>query len=124
MYSVMECNKLTNHTHYRTGLDKIRFRRRILWLVIGVYLPAMTIALDSPDYRKWAATVFISWIVLLILAVGYACLARCPRCGELFHTHGPTFLPLRRCLHCALHVNADKRPPEETGPRARFPKKK
>ncbi len=101
---------------YATGLKKIRGRRRWLWLVIIVYLPAMKLALDSPDYRFWAGFVFGSWLLLLILAVGFACVLRCPRCGQRFHTHGPTFLPLRRCLHCALHVNADKRPPEPPSP--------
>jgi len=120
----MEQQHLPDPKEYAEGLKKVRFRRLLLWLVICAYLPAMIIALDSPDYRKWAATVFVGWIVLLILSVGYACLARCPRCRELFHTHGPTFLPLRRCLHCALHVKADKRPPEQSDARAIFQKKK
>lgn len=119
----MEPSKPTNHIDFKPGLKNIRRRRLILWMVIFAYLPAMMIALDSPDYRTWATVVFVSWIVVLILSVGFACLARCPRCGELFHTHGPTFLPLRRCLHCALHVNADKRPPEMDSPMARFNKK-
>ncbi len=101
---------------YAPGLKKIRVRRRWLWLVILVYLPAMKLALDSPDYRFWAMMVFGTWLLLLILAVGFACVLRCPRCGQLFHTHGPTFLPLRRCLHCTLHVNADKRPAEPPPP--------
>ena len=101
---------------YAPGLKKIRTRRRWLWLLIIVYLPAMKLALDSPDYRFWAGAVFATWLVLLILAVGFTCVLRCPRCGQLFHTHGPTFLPLRRCLHCTLHVNADKRPPEPPPP--------
>ncbi len=120
----MEPDHLPEPKEYAAGLKNIRFRRRLLWLVICAYLPAMAIALDSVDYRKWAATVFVSWIVLLIFTVGFACLGRCPRCGELFHTHGPTFLPLRRCLHCALHVNADKRPPEQNSPRSGFSSKK
>ncbi len=101
---------------YGPVLKKIRRRRLWLWLVIAVYLPAMKLALDSPDYRFWAGLVFWSWLVLLILAVGFACVMRCPRCGKLFHTHGPTFLPLRRCLHCALHINADKRSVEPPPP--------
>jgi hypothetical protein len=101
---------------YREGLKKVRQRRLWLWLVIIVYLPAMMIALRQPNYKTWAALAFCIWIVLLIIVVAFACLVRCPRCGECFHTHGPTFLPLRRCLHCSLHVNADKRPPEEPPP--------
>lgn len=108
--------KKTVAKNYRSGLKIIRFRRGILWLVILAYLPAMMVALDSTDYRKWVAIVFISWIVLLIWAVGYACLARCPRCGELYHTHGPTFLPLRRCLHCSLHLTSDKKAAENKRP--------
>lgn len=120
----METQPQPDPKSYAAGLKKIRQRRLLLWLVISAYLPAMAIALDSPDYRTWAATVFVSWVVLLIVVVAYACLARCPRCSELFHTHGPTFLPLRRCLHCALHVNADKRPPEQQNqPRAKFSKR-
>ena len=101
---------------YAPGLKKIRTRRRWLWLTIILYLPAMKLALDSPDYRFWAGVVFATWLILLILVVGFACVLRCPRCGKQFHTHGPTFLPLRRCLHCTLHVNADKRPPEPPPP--------
>lgn len=101
---------------YHAGLLKVRQRRRWLWLVILVYLPAMMVALRQPDYKTWAAVVFIIWIILLIIAVVFACLVRCPGCGECFHTHGPTFLPFRRCLHCGLHVNADKRAPETRGP--------
>ncbi len=108
---------------YRPGLKKIRKRRLALWFVIAAYLPAMMIALDQPDYQTWVTVVFISWIVLLIIVVVFACLVRCPRCGECFHTHGPTFLPFRRCLHCALHVNADKRAPEAEHPKTKFAKK-
>lgn len=108
---------------YREQLQKIRARRRLLWLVILIYLPAMMFALHQPDYKTWAAAVFITWIILLIVAVALACVIRCPRCGECFHTHGPTFLPFRRCLHCALHVNADKRGPETDERTPRFRKK-
>ncbi len=119
----MSDNTPVDPREYRTGLKKIRKRRLALWLVIAVYLPAMMVALDSPDYQTWVTIVFVTWIVLLIIVVVFACLVRCPRCGECFHTHGPTFLPFRRCLHCALHVNADKRSPEAEHPKAKFAKK-
>ncbi|MCF6267069.1 MAG: hypothetical protein L3J57_11040 [Desulfuromusa sp.] len=108
---------------YRPALKKIRLRRLILWIVILAYLPAMMWALDSPEYRIRVTIVFSTWIVLLIIAVVFACIVRCPRCGECFHTHGPTFLPFRRCLHCALHVNADKRAAEAEPPKAKYAKK-
>ena len=119
----MKSDQATDPTTYRAGLKKIRMRRWFLWVVILGYLPAMLIALDSSDVRTWVTITFSTWLVLLILAVALACLVRCPRCGECFHTHGPTFLPFRRCLHCALHVNADKRAPEDNPPEAKFGKK-
>ena len=120
----MDDNKLKESEDYSSGLIKIRKRRRYLWLIILVYLPAMKLALDSPDYKTWATVVFASWIILLVIAVAFACIIRCPRCGECFHTHGPTFLPFRRCLHCALHINADKRATEKNSPKAQKNKNK
>ncbi len=117
-------NTQTNSAEYIPALKKIRKRRLYLWFVILAYLPAMMVALESPDYKTWVTVVFVTWIVFLIFTVALACLARCPRCGECFHTHGPTFLPFRRCLHCALHVNADKRAPEEDPPNAKYTNKK
>jgi len=120
----MEKHKPVNPIEYQPGLKKIRKRRWFLWAVISIYLPAMMIALDSPNYQTRATIVFVVWIVLLIIAVVFACIVRCPRCGECFHTHGPTFLPFRRCLHCALHVNADKRAIEAEPPKAKYAEKK
>jgi hypothetical protein len=36
------------------------------------------------------------------------CFSPCPRCGNHFHMSG--FMPvwLRRCIHCRLHLRADK----------------
>ena len=91
-----------------TGLKKVRQRRWFLWGVILIYMPAMMLALESPQGTDAAVKVFIGWLIFLVIAVALACVVRCPRCGGSFHTNGPTFLPLRRCVHCYLHVNADK----------------
>jgi len=120
----MEEHKPVDPIEYQPGLKKIRKRRWFLWAIIFAYLPAMMVALDSPNYRARATFVFAVWIVLLIIAVVFACIVRCPRCDECFHTHGPTFLPFRRCLHCALHVNADKRAAEAESPDAKYTNKK
>ncbi len=108
----MEQDRPTNDPDYHGGLKKIRQRRLLLWAVIAAYLPAMMIALQSAHVRTWVTIAFVGWLVLLIVAVVLCCIVRCPRCGQCFHTNGPTFLPFRRCLHCGLHVKADKRPPE------------
>ena len=93
---------------FHAGLKKVRRRRWFLWGVILVYVPAMMLALESPSAGNVAVAVFVIWIVFLCIAVALACVVRCPRCGNCFHTHGPTFIPFRRCVHCCLHVNEDK----------------
>lgn len=105
----MDENTPVDPLEYRPGLNKIRRRRWFLWLTIIVYVPAMMISLNAPEAGKTVVTVFIIWILILCVAVALAALVRCPRCGECFHTNGPTFLPFRRCLHCSLHVSADRK---------------
>ena len=94
---------------YSEGLKRVRQRRWILWGVILGYLPAMMIALESAGGWNTAVKVFIAWIIVLCVAVGIAVVVRCPDCGNCFHTHGPTFFPVRRCVHCGLHLLADKK---------------
>lgn len=73
-----------------------------------VYVPAMWLIHSiSSTYR----TMFISigsWVVVLIVTMSISAVVRCPRCGNYFHINGMTLLYLRKCLHCQLHVNADK----------------
>jgi hypothetical protein len=91
------------------GLKKIRKRRRFLWVVILAYLPVMWTTLRLTGSFNVTAAVFVVWIILLCVFATFAACARCPGCGNYFHMHGMTFLLLRKCLHCQLHINADKR---------------
>lgn len=90
------------------GLSKVRQRRRILWAAIFIYVPGLLIALKLELAGATMAKLFGLWIALLCVAVGLATAVRCPGCGKQFHTNGPTFLPVRRCVHCGLHVCADR----------------
>ncbi len=91
------------------GLAKIRTRRRILWLSILIYVPGLLITLYLGASGSTMTKLFGAWIGLLCFAVGWATVAKCPQCGNNFHTNGPTFLPVRKCVHCGLHVTADRR---------------
>ena len=94
---------------YSSGLQKIRQRRWMLWLIIVAYVPAMMVSLQSAGGWNTVVKVFFVWLVLLCVVVGMAVVIRCPECGNCFHTHGPTFFPVRRCVHCGLHLLADKK---------------
>lgn len=90
------------------GLAKLRTRRRVLWGAILIYIPGLLITLYMGASGGTMAKLFGAWLGLLCFAVGWATVAKCPRCGNNFHTNGPTFLPVRKCVHCGLHVAADK----------------
>lgn len=98
------------------GLSKVRQRRWLLWATLIIYLPGMSLALYLQTSGSTQGKLFVGWVVLLSIAVGLATVVVCPRCGKPFHTNGPTFLPVRRCVHCRLHLCADKQPPAASDP--------
>lgn len=92
----------------RLGLIAIRRRRLILWATILLYLPGLLLALELGLSSGTMAKLFALWVFLLCIAVGMATVVKCPRCRKPYHTNGPTFLPLGKCLHCGLPLRADK----------------
>ena len=100
--------KDTDPVALKQGLEKIRKRRWILWASILIYVPGLLIALEMGASRNIMAALFGAWIALICVSVGLATVVRCPRCHNTYHTNGPTFLPVRKCVHCGLAVNADK----------------
>lgn len=91
------------------GLKIIRRRRWYLWGLIAIYLPLMLSLLERDAAFNTLATTFLLWFIAVFSIALYAAVARCPRCGNYFHMHGMTLLYLRKCLHCQLHLTADKR---------------
>ncbi len=98
-----------DRAEFGPGLRIIRRRRWYLWAVIIVYLPAMWTTLRLDPSHRAVVVVFVVWFVLLLFTATFSAIARCPRCGNYFHMHGMTLFYFRRCLHCQLHVCADKK---------------
>lgn len=92
------------------GLSKVRRRRWVVWSVMIVYLPAMWTTQKITHSFNGSMPVFFIWFLLLLAAMGYSAVARCPRCGNYYHVHGMILLYLRKCLHCQLPLNDDKKP--------------
>ena len=90
------------------GLARIRRRRWLLWIVIIVYLPTMAITQKITHSFNASLPVFFIWFLALLLVMAISAVAKCPRCGNYFHVNGITLLYLRKCLHCQLHITADK----------------
>jgi hypothetical protein len=94
---------------FGAALSKIRKRRWFLWGVILIYMPAMWVTLRVTNSLGRTMPVFVVWFILLVIAVTLSAIARCPQCGNYYHMNGMTLLYFRRCLHCELHINSDKK---------------
>lgn len=94
------------------GLSKIRRRRWVVWSVMIIYLPTMWTTQKITHSFNGSMPVFCIWFLLLLVAMGYSAVARCPRCGNYYHVNGMILLYLRKCLHCQLPLNEDKSPPQ------------
>jgi hypothetical protein len=91
------------------ALGLIRRRRKYFFGTVLLYMPAMWVVHTiSPTYRAMGSAIGV-WVVILFITALMSAVTRCPRCGNYFHMHGMTLLYLRRCLHCQLHVTADRK---------------
>ena len=90
------------------GLAKVRSRRWLMWSVIIAYIPGLLITLEIQTSSNVMVWLFALWVLFLCIVIGLATVVKCPRCNNQFHTNGPTFLPVRKCVHCSLHLKADK----------------
>lgn len=91
------------------GLAKIRKRRWLLWFVLIIYLPTMWTTQKITHSFQDSLPVFFIWFVILLTVTAFSAVAKCPRCRNYFHVNGMTLLYLRYCLHCQLHLTADKK---------------
>ena len=91
------------------GLAKIRKRRWLLWFVLIIYLPTMWATQKITHSFQDSLPVFFIWFVILLTVTAFSAVAKCPRCKNYFHVNGMTLLYLRYCLHCQLHLTADKK---------------
>lgn len=99
----------------RRGLQKVRRRRWFFWWVLIVYLPMMAVTQKITESFAASLPVFFAWCIVLLVATAVSATVRCPRCKNYFHVNGMTLLYLRKCLHCQLHVTADKRAAKHHG---------
>ena len=91
------------------GLARVRRRRLFLWIVLIMYLPTMWTTQQITRSFQGSLPVFFIWFLLLLFFMALSAAAKCPRCGNYFHVNGMALLYLRKCLHCQLHLTADRR---------------
>ncbi len=95
---------------FKQAMKLIRRRRKYFFATVLLYMPLMWgVNKLFPTFRSMAIS-FGIWVAILFITALLSALARCPRCGHYFHMNGMSLLYLRRCLHCQLHVTADRNP--------------
>lgn len=105
----MEEKKTEDFSRFALGLGKLRRRRWFFWGVILVYIPAIWLSLRLTNSDSQTGKVFAVWFLFLFASSILTAMGKCPRCGNLFHVNGFIPLFLRKCLHCGLHITADKK---------------
>jgi TRAP-type uncharacterized transport system fused permease subunit len=91
---------------YMNVMKKTRRRRLFLFVTLLAYIPALLITRQISPTDSAMGTLFVIWVIVLTIVAFLAALSRCPRCANYFPVHGLTFLVLRRCLHCQLHISS------------------
>ena len=99
---------------YMNVMKQTRRRRKYFFSTVLLYIPALLITYEISPTNRAMGTLFVLWVVVLIIVTFLVALSKCPRCGNYFHLHGMTLLILRKCLHCQLHI---KESVQETPPR-------
>ena len=110
----MEEKKTEDVSKFALGLGKLRRRRWFFWGVILAYVPSIWLSLRLTNSDRQTAKVFAVWYLFVLVSSILAATGKCPRCGKLFHINGFIPLFLRRCLHCGLHITADKKQRKKT----------
>ncbi len=91
------------------GLEEIRRRRRLVFVVFLLYIPVVIITFfvfRSDQFTVWVA---LAWMALCAVTIIRASLSRCPRCGKHYHYKRPTSNPwTRKCLHCGLRLKTEQ----------------
>ncbi|TSK09013.1 MAG: hypothetical protein FPO08_06875 [Geobacter sp.] len=98
----------TNLYQIGMGLRSIRRRRKMLWIVIGIYFPQIWLTIEFSGSNTAVTIVFIVWFIMLWNCVMLVAFAKCPSCDNYFHIKSffPTYHK-RHCLHCGLSLRAD-----------------
>jgi len=106
---ILEEKKSEDFSKYTLGLTKLRRRRCFFWSMILIYIPTIWLSLRITHSDRQTGKVFAVWFLLIIIASLLAAAGKCPRCGNYFHVNGFIPIYLRKCLHCGLHITADKK---------------
>jgi hypothetical protein len=90
------------------GLEKIKRRRRVVWLVFFGYLPFMMLVAAAKPAERFVISAALAYMVFFAVVIARLGLSKCPRCGKHFHYtwfwHNPW---TSRCLHCGLKLRGD-----------------
>ncbi len=85
------------------GLKRIRFLRRLLLVIVILFVPLVYVMAMKELPLRLIMTVGIAWIcvgVVVELLIGFA---RCPACRSYFHVRGMSGnIFTKKCMNCGV----------------------
>src|SRR5512146_110168 len=85
------------------GLKRIRFLRRLLLVIVILFVPLVYVMAMKELPLRLIMTVGIAWIcvgVIVELLIGFA---RCPACRGYFHVRGMSgTIFTQKCMNCGV----------------------
>ncbi len=101
-----------NNKVYKEGLQKLRKMRTLVWVIgLGIIPWGVLTAFISVYFNCENLIHLFTFYILIASIISFINLCiKCPRCGKYFHIGKYYFTNTlsRRCLHCDLHIAADK----------------
>ena len=98
---------------YASGLEEVRRRRRIFWIVFFCFVGILAWSFFGPYPISSMVGVRLGLAAVVWMIMFWVNHAECPRCGKKFHCKtSPWNLSSRwsdKCVHCALELNPPKR---------------
>lgn len=96
---------INESTQIEIGFRKLRLLRRILFWLILLLLPVMSIIAFLPIQEKASIFIGVTWVLLGIvieLVIGFS---RCPACRKYFHVaRGTGNIFARYCVNCGASL--------------------
>ena len=88
------------------GLERIRSRRRLMWITTAATPLILGLGLLAPDAVAVPIDLIVVSAVFAAAFAHYRC--RCPRCGELFNVSRgrKRHATVSECGHCGLPLRA------------------
>lgn len=94
----------------KKALARIRIKLIIVFVMVLLYIPVGMVILEFEVFndQDYYAYYSLFWFLITFIIWTSYCFSRCPQCGKFFFFKILGWPLARECVHCGLHIKADK----------------